>query len=289
MKLALMISGDLGMLIFKNLLESQYTIVSVFTDKNSTGIIELSHKNRLICFIGNPRSGKTKDFVSEIEVDILLSINYLFLIEEDLINLPSKLAINFHGSLLPKYRGRTPHVWSIINNEYECGITAHKITIGCDAGDIMTQVVVPIKQNDTGADLLNKYSVLYPKLVNQLLKDIEEGKNVFIKQNEKKATYFGRRTSEDGLIDWNWHKARIRNWVRAQAHPYPGAFTFIGGNKIVIDKVDYDDHGFNEKHPNGLLLSENPFRVKTPNGVLKLTIIRDGIDYLKLNKIFNKK
>lgn len=289
MKLAIMISGNLGMVVFKNLLKSQYTIVSVFTDNNSKEIIELSNKNRIICFIGNPRSGKTKDFVSEIEVDVLLSINYLYIIEEDLINLPSKLAINFHGSLLPKYRGRTPHVWSIINNEYECGITAHKITISCDAGDIMKQVVVPIKQNDTGADLLNKYLVLYPKMVNQLLKDVLERKTVFVKQNDKKATYFGSRTSEDGLIDWNWHKTRIRNWIRAQAHPYPGAFTFIEGSKIVIDKVDYDDYGFNENQPNGLLLSENPFRVKTPNGVLKLTIVRDGIDHLKQNKIFNIK
>ena len=63
---------------------------------------------------------------------LFFSINYLYLIDENLIKYPNKFSINIHGSLLPKYRGRTPHVWSIINGETKTGITVHLIENECD-------------------------------------------------------------------------------------------------------------------------------------------------------------
>jgi methionyl-tRNA formyltransferase len=99
-----------------------------------------------------------------IETDLILSINYLFLLDEEMISkLP--LAINIHGSLLPKYRGRTPHVWSIINGETKTGVTAHIIDADCDTGDIVKQIVVPIEKDDTGATILEKYEKIYPELL----------------------------------------------------------------------------------------------------------------------------
>ena len=95
----------------------------MFTDTRSKEIVNFCIKNYIPYFIGNPRNDKAVDFIKKFPTDVILSINYLFIINSDLIKLPRKYAINFHGSLLPKYRGRTPHIWSIINNEKETNVS----------------------------------------------------------------------------------------------------------------------------------------------------------------------
>src|SRR5690606_11116288 len=97
-------------------------------------------------------------------VDVLFSINYLFLIERDVLSQDPRV-VNLHGSLLPKYRGRTPHVWAIINNESHTGVTAHLVDEGCDTGPIILQREVPIEYTDTGATILLKFSSLYPEII----------------------------------------------------------------------------------------------------------------------------
>jgi methionyl-tRNA formyltransferase len=277
MTLGLLASGNLGKTILVFLIEKDYSIDFVFTDKNSIDIINICNENRIDLFIGNPRNNRCIEFIHNRKIDVLISINYLFIIEKELINLPSKIAFNIHGSLLPKYRGRTPHVWAIINNETITGITAHIMNEECDSGDIIHQIKVPIDRADTGATLLEKYKKLYIQMVIYVLDNIEKGNIILKHQNDSFATYFGKRTPEDGQINWNWQKERIYNWVRAQSFPYPGAFTMLKGQKIVVDKISYSEYGFNSNMPNGLILKNKPLiLVKTPNGVVELTKIRNN-------------
>ena len=274
MKIALLISGGLGLQVLEHLLTSDEKISCVLTNKSSTEIIDRCKAAQVPAFIGNPRNGKGAEFAKQFEFDLILSVNYLFIIEKDLFSLAS-IACNIHGSLLPKYRGRTPHVWAIINNENKAGITAHLIDEGCDTGDIIRQVEVAIAPNDTGADILNKYNLEYLPLVDSILSDFREGTLEFIAQDHSKATFFGKRTPEDGEIDWDWQKERIRNWVRAQADPYPGAFTYLENAKITIDEIVYSDLGFEQSQPNGLVISSSPILVKTTNGVIELKKVRN--------------
>lgn len=275
MKIALLASGKIGFIVFEKLLR-EYEICLVMTDRSSTDIINLSVEEKCSLFIGNPRGQKSLDFIKDKTVDILLSVNYLFIIEKDLINLPSKLAFNIHGSLLPKYRGRTPHVWAIINNESNTGVTAHVIDEKCDTGPIIKQIFVPIEPNDTGAIILDKYAKIYYPLIKEVFIQIEKGTIQLTPQNESIATYFGKRSPEDGHINWNWQKERIYNWIRALSHPYPGAYTLVGNNKLFIDSIEFSDHGFNFEMPNGLIISVVPFLIKTTNGVVKVTKFRNS-------------
>jgi len=286
MKIALLISDELGLIVFNKLLGSKVIIEAVFTDFNSKPIIDLAKKKEIPVFIGNPRRGKAANFISNISIEVLLSVNYLFIIEKDLIKWPDKYAINIHGALLPKYRGRTPHVWAIINNEKLTGITAHLMNEGCDTGNICYQMKVPINKNDTGASILKKFHKLYPKLILEIFSKIQTNNLKLVKQDETKATFFGKRTPDDGQINWGWQKERIYNWIRAQAHPYPGAFTFYNDKKIIIDKVEFDDFGYSYEVENGNILSINPLRIKTPNGVLKVTSFRESKVEFKRNSIF---
>ena len=253
------------------------------TDKNSDSILDFCINYKIDYYIGSPKKDESFLFYQNKKIDVLISINYLFLIDKTLINLPKKIAFNIHGSLLPKYRGRTPHVWAIINDEFETGITAHLIDEGCDTGEIIDQVIIPIDVNDTGFTILEKYKDLYFPLIEKILDSIENNTLNTIPQDKSKGCYFPKRTPLDGKINWNWQKKQIYNWVRAQSNPYPGAYTFLNNQKIIVDQISFTGHYFINDWPNGLIINETPLLVKTPNGVVEILKIRT-IEKFIINK-----
>ena len=286
----LLVSGGLGLTLLKHIaLKNNCNIHSVLTDKKSAEIINFCKEKNIPYFAGNPRNGATADFRTSLNnrPDIILSVNYLFLIEEDLISYPTKCAVNVHGSLLPKYRGRTPHVWAIINNEKKTGITAHLITSECDKGAIVAQKEIPILDTDTGGSILKKYNEIYPVLIDEVIEKILSGNlnECLMEQDETKATYYPKRTPDDGEIDWNWQKERIFNWVRAMAPPeYPGAFFFDDGRKVIVEKIEFSQTGFPQGTENGkvIMRDRNSYVIKTTNGCVKAVLyspeIRGGGD-----------
>lgn len=270
LKLGLLVSGGLGLdTLIK--MEKEYSILFVLTDSRSEGVIECSKNKNIPCYAGNPRDGKAFEFIKDIEVDVICSVNYLFIINSDIITHSKRLTFNIHGSLLPKYRGRTPHVWAIINNETSAGITAHVIDEHCDTGHIIKQIKISIEAEDTGGVLLEKYKKAYFPLIKEVLNKLESATLEFTKQDDSLATYFHQRKPEDGKIDWNWQKERIKNWVRAQSFPYPGAFSYYIEDKVIIDKIEFSNLGFDASVLNGTILkSDSELIIKTPNGAVKI-------------------
>jgi len=286
MRVAFLVSGSLGETVLSHFIP-RLNISFVLTDKNSTGIIELCDKNNILFYAGNPRDEKINSFISGLECDVMASVNYLFLIESKIIQLAKGLCFNIHGSLLPKYRGRTPHVWAIINGETKTGITAHLIDEGCDTGAIINQIIVDIEPEDTGAIVLEKYKKLYIPLVESVLKSYQESSLEFKAQDETKATFFGKRTPEDGRIDWNWSVDRVINWIRAQTYPYPGAFVMYKDERVIVDKATRSDHGFHFQMKNGTILSTFPIVVKCATGAIQLDEVRDAHHDFQIDEILN--
>lgn len=287
MKTGLFVSGGLGLTVMKELMGS-FVPAFVATDKGSVGIQDYTKQHHIPLFIGNPRNGKLISFLADDHYELALSVNYLFILDSTILQ-RFKTAINFHGSLLPKYRGRTPHVWAIINNEKETGVTAHLIREGCDTGPVVKQIRIPILPDQTGADILKQFEAVYPKMVFGVFQQAVHGTLVPAEQDESRATYFGKRTPEDGKINWDWNRERIRNWVRAQANPYPGAFAFYEQHKCTIDKVVYSDHGFKDTVPNGTIVGFTPAQqpiVKVCDGCLVLDQIRDLSIQFKTGLLF---
>ncbi len=287
-RLGILCSGKLGFETLSKILNSNLgDIVFVLTDSNSTRVINFLKNKKIPFFAGNPRGGAGYDFIKTLEVDVIISVNYLFLIEEDIINHAKTLSFNIHGSLLPKYRGRTPHVWAIINGETLAGITAHVIDKGCDTGQIIHQIEVEIGPEDSGATILDKYTGLYFPLIKKVIDDLYLNQLNLRDQNNEDATYFGKRTPDDGEIDWNWPKEQIKNWIRAQAHPYPGAFTFYNNQKVIIDEVFVNNRKILENQENGTLLSVSPnLVVKTSSGVVNIVSMRAKNCIFEIGKKF---
>ncbi|TKY83127.1 bifunctional UDP-4-amino-4-deoxy-L-arabinose formyltransferase/UDP-glucuronic acid oxidase ArnA [Pectobacterium polonicum] len=172
--------------------------------------------------------------IRELAPDVIFSFYYRTLLSDDILQLPSFGAFNLHGSLLPRYRGRAPVNWVLVNGETQTGVTLHKMVSRADAGDIVAQSVVAIDEEDTALTLHGKCRTAAAALLAQQLPLIRSREITLTPQDESRASYFGRRTAADGLIDWQKSAREINNLIRAVTEPYPGAFTFLGERNVTI-------------------------------------------------------
>ncbi|MDX7990380.1 bifunctional UDP-4-amino-4-deoxy-L-arabinose formyltransferase/UDP-glucuronic acid oxidase ArnA [Xenorhabdus littoralis] len=206
--------------------------------------------------------------IREMKPDVIFSFYYRKMLSQDILSLAEKGTFNLHGSLLPKYRGRAPVNWAVLNGETETGVTLHKMRVKPDAGDIVAQQVVQISATDTSLEVHGKIREASVELLNNILPQIKAGTYPSTPQDESQATYVGRRTAEDGEIVWDKSAQEINNLVRAVTEPYPGAFTFLGERKITIwrSRPLSQDHG---KRP-GTVISTNPLVIACGDGALEI-------------------
>jgi len=172
--------------------------------------------------------------IGALQPAVIYSFYYRHLIPESVLDLAPLGAFNMHGSLLPAYRGRAPVNWMIVNGEREAGVTLHHMVARADAGDIVGQRAVAIDDSDNALTLYRKLVPLGVELIDELHPKIVAGAAPRREMDISQGSYFGRRKPEDGRIDWRWPARRIFNLVRAVTHPYPGAFCFVGGRKLLI-------------------------------------------------------
>lgn len=166
--------------------------------------------------------------------DFLFSFYYRHMLQAPLLAIPAKGALNMHGSLLPKYRGRVPVNWAIIHGETETGASLHYMTVKPDAGELVDQQAVPILADDTAADVFRKVTCAAEMVLHRSLPALTAGTAPRIALDLKRGSYFGGRKPEDGRIDWSQSTARIHDLIRAVAPPFPGAFCEIAGRAVKI-------------------------------------------------------
>ena len=179
-----------------------------------------------------PDDPNAADVVAQVAArspDFIFSFYYRRMLAAPLLALPARGALNMHGSLLPKFRGRAPVNWAVLAGERETGATLHYMTTKPDDGDIVGQTAVPILPDDTARDVLDKVTVAAEITLDRTLPALLAGTAPRRAQDLAHGSYFGARRPEDGVIDWTRDARSIHNLVRAVAPPYPGAFTAIGG------------------------------------------------------------
>ena len=169
-----------------------------------------------------------------LQPDFLFSCYYRHMLKQPLLDLPRLGALNLHGSLLPRYRGRVPVNWVLVHGETETGVTLHYMEAKADQGDIVGWKRVPITSEDTALTLFAKMTAAAPELLRETYPLLRAGTAPRLSQDHSQASYYGGRTPADGLIDWRHSAQQIYNLVRAVTHPYPGAFTFFQGRKLLV-------------------------------------------------------
>ncbi|HET7569685.1 MAG TPA: formyltransferase [Gammaproteobacteria bacterium] len=171
--------------------------------------------------------------------DFLFSFYYRHVLPGSIFELPARGALNMHGSLLPKYRGRAPVNWAVLNGETETGASLHYMTVKPDAGALVDQTAVPILPNDTAKEVFDKVTCAAEMTLARALPGLLNGSAPQRPLDLTQGSYFGRRRPADGTIDWAQPARTVHNLVRAVAPPYPGAFTTLGGQRLRVLRSFY--------------------------------------------------
>ncbi len=190
-----------------------------------------------------------------LEIDMIVSAYYRRVLPARVLALAHRGAYNLHPSLLPAYRGRAPINWALLRGETRTGVTLHEMVEEPDAGPIVAQVSVAIAPEDDAGTLSRKLAQAAIRLFADTWPALERGDCQPRPQDESRAFRVGRRTPEDGRIDWRAPSEEIRNLVRAVAHPFPGAFWGDGDARVTIWRCALADSSVNSGLAPGTLVT----------------------------------
>ncbi len=267
---------QMGCIGISALLRHGFDVCAVFTHVDQPGenvwfesVAELSAKSGLPVFApDNIDHPLWVEKIRAMQPDVLFSFYYRNMVSDELLRIPSAGCFNLHGSLLPKYRGRAPANWAILNGETETGVTLHHMVSRPDAGDVVSQRRVYIDPSDDARTLNTKLAQAANPLLDEMLPLIRTRNAPRIPQDESAASYFGRRSPEDGVIDWRQPAEQISNLVRAVTLPYPGAFTRARSAKIFVWKATAEP-GYPNAVP-GTVTKSDPLEIASGDGVLRI-------------------
>jgi methionyl-tRNA formyltransferase len=172
--------------------------------------------------------------------DFVFSFYYRHLLNAAWLAVPKRGALNMHGSLLPKYRGRAPVHWAIIHGESVTGASLHYMVEKPDAGALVDQQSVPILENDTALAVSMKVAEAARQVLERSLPKLIAGNAAARALDLTQGSYFGRRRPEDGRIDWRQGARAVHDLVRAVAPPFPGAFTDVNGCRLAVLETRID-------------------------------------------------
>jgi methionyl-tRNA formyltransferase len=213
--------------------------------------------------------------VAALAPDFLFSFYYRSMLGAPLLRCASRGALNMHGSLLPKFRGRAPVNWAILKGAHESGATLHYMVARADAGEIVDQQAVPILADDDAREVFAKVTVAAELVLARSLPGLIDGTAPRRPQPIEPGQYFGRRRPEDGRIDWRRPALEIHNLVRAVAPPFPGAFAQVGGERWEIHRTRLaGEHAPSGSAPRLLAADGECFAVCGDGQLLRLLSVR---------------
>ncbi len=248
---------DVGVRSLETLLAAGYDVKLVFTheDDPSEGgwFASVAEQARLYGIeVVTPAMQELPEYVERLSTvgpDFIFSFYYRYMIPVPVLETAKQGALNLHGSLLPRYRGRAPVNWAVLAGEAETGASLHYMAAKPDAGDLVGQEAVPILPNDTAGEVMNKVAVAGECLLWRLAPLLAAGTAPRTPLDLKAGNYCGRRRPEDGRIDWSQDAWSIHNLVRAVAPPYPGAFSDLKQGRLAILGSHYQGESARHEHP----------------------------------------
>jgi methionyl-tRNA formyltransferase len=269
--------SDVGYVCLDLLLAQGAEIAAVFTHDDDPeervwfrSVRRLAEQHALPVFTPERIDG---DWLARLRLwapDFIFSFYYRRMLSNAVLETARLGAMNLHGSLLPKYRGRCPVNWVLINDETETGVTLHHMVAKADAGDIVAQRRVAIADDDTAYTLYGKQTAAAVDLMREVYPQLCAGTAPRIAQDHSQATYFGGRRPADGAIDWAQSARGIYNLVRAVTHPYPGAFAQWRAQPLMIWRAQVErDGGERTAAPGAVVGIDDGLVVETGAGRLR--------------------
>jgi methionyl-tRNA formyltransferase len=234
---------EIGYVCLEELLDFGVQVSCLFTHEDDPGEeiwfhrpITIAQEHNIPVYTPTTlKDDKWIDLINAADPDFIFSFYYRNMIPKRILDIPRVAALNLHGSLLPKFRGRAPANWVLLEGASETGVTLHEMLEKPDAGDIIAQKKIEIAFEDDVYTLYMKMTAAARQLMKETLPKLADGSFVRVPQTGA-SSYFGGRKPEDGLIAWQKDAVSLYNLTRAVTHPYPGAFTWLGEKKLFIWK-----------------------------------------------------
>jgi methionyl-tRNA formyltransferase len=206
---------------------SGYTRMDALAQKSGVPYLEFEDIN----------APRIVDAVRKWAPDVFFIVGLSQLVKEELLSIPRLGCVGFHPTRLPEGRGRAPVSWMTLEGRPGAA-TFFQMDAGADAGPILAQEPFAVAPTDYASDVTEKLEAAIDIALDRWLPRLKRDEWKGAPQAEDKATYYGKRNPEDGLIDWNWGAEKIFALVRAASRPYPGAYTFVDNRKCIVWRAE---------------------------------------------------
>lgn len=286
MRVVFMGTPDFAVPSLKRLHEADHEVVLVVTQPDrpagrGRGLRSPPVKETAVALdlpIEQHESVNTDEFVrrmSSLAPDVVVVVAFGQILRGDILEIPSRGAINVHASLLPEYRGVAPINWVIMNGETETGVTTMFMAPKVDAGEIILSRNVTIGDCETAGQLYDRLAELGGDLLLETLDLVERGEAPRVAQDPELATYVRKLKKADGEIDWTLPAGAVHNRIRGTT-PWPGAFTWYGGRLLgVLESAPGDPDGHRGEPGEILSIDEDRgIEVAAAEGSVWLTLLK---------------
>jgi methionyl-tRNA formyltransferase len=178
---------------------------------------------------------RTVRVIAELEPELIFVVGWSQLVRDPFVALAREGVFGMHPTLLPRHRGRAPIPWAILSGLARTGVTLFEIVDAtADSGAIVGQIAVDIASDETATTLFARLAHAHVELVREYIPQLVAGTAPRLAQDPTRTSSWPKRVPADGIIDWETRAPYLYDWVRAQTRPYPGAFTFLGREKVIV-------------------------------------------------------
>ncbi|MDR4886548.1 methionyl-tRNA formyltransferase [Fredinandcohnia sp. QZ13] len=243
-RIVFMGTPDFSVPVLRQIIEDGYEVVAVVTQPDRpvgrkrvltpppVKVEALKHNIPVL----QPNKIREKQEIEQVlsyKPDLIITAAFGQILPKELLEAPKYGCINVHASLLPELRGGAPIHYSILQGKNKTGVTIMYMVEKLDAGDILTQVEIPILETDHVGSLHDKLSVAGSKLLSETIPLLLDNKITPIKQDDARATFASNIKREQEKIDWTKDGEDIYNHIRG-LHPWPVAYTTLNGEVMKI-------------------------------------------------------
>ena len=284
MKIVFMGTPDFAVGALEALVEAGHEVVAVVTqpdkpkgrgkEMQQTPVKACALKHNIEVF--QPVKIKTPEAVEVLKgygADLFVVAAFGQILSKEILDMPKFGCVNIHASLLPKYRGAAPIQWAILDGEKETGVTIMQMNEGLDTGDMLTKVIVPIEDTDTGESLFEKLAEAGAKLLIETIPQIEAGTLHPEAQDDSLSTYAKMIKKEMGLIDWKKEAVVLERLVRGM-NSWPSAYTHFNGKTLKVWEAGVELKEEKAEPGTVVEVTKNSIKVQTGQDLLVLKQIQ---------------
>ena len=260
-KVALIANTGMGNEVLTALINNPFVIVDSVLTRSLEGefpyykeleLHNLAKQSGIKCFVNLDVNVEYFDYVKERNIDLIVVATFSQIIKDHLINLPKLGIINFHPSLLPKYKGATPMNWVILNGEKTTGLSVHFLTAELDSGPILLREIIEVDKNETIGSLFKKTSIIAGKVTTRVINSFLNGYIKTIEQDPDESTYFPNAKNKRfrKIISTTNYDSAIK--ILRAFHPFPKAIIAHNDNEYLVENFILDEknecNGLNNKN-----------------------------------------